>query len=130
MIMSRPSVLGAAFAFLVASAVTVMAAAEMKTFESGAFNTAQSDQKHIVIEVFKEGCGTCAAQQPSLAAARETYPDAVFMKIDFEGDTDAVNKFKVVKQSTIIVFKGDDEVARIVGETDRDAILGAIAKGV
>jgi hypothetical protein len=34
-----------------------------------------------------------------------------------------------VKQSTIIVYKGSKEVARLVGETDSDAIVAAIAKG-
>lgn len=130
MTMSRLGVLGAALGFLIASAASVLAAADINVYEPGAFTAAQSDQKHIVVEVFKKGCGTCAAQQPSLAAARENYPDAVFMKIDFQGDEKAVEKFRIAKQSTIIVFKGKDEVARLVGETDRDAILGAIAKGV
>lgn len=130
MIMTRIGVLGAALALLVASAAGAMAAADIKVYESDTFTAAQADQKHIVVEVFKKGCGTCAAQQPSLAEARKNYPDAVFLKIDFQGDTKAVEKFRVVKQSTIIVFNGKDEVARLVGETDRDAILGAIAKGV
>ncbi len=106
------------------------AATEPATYTQSAFQQAQSDQKHIVIEVFKKGCGTCAAQKPSLEAARAKYPDATFMKFDFVNDTDAVKEFKVVKQSTIIVFKGKDEVARLVGETNRGAILGAIEKGV
>lgn len=104
-------------------------AGDKTTFEPAAFSQAQTDQKHIVVEVFKKGCGTCAAQKPSLEAARAQYPDAVFMAFDFANDAEFVKRFEVVKQSTIIVFKGKDEVARLVGETQRDAILGAIAKG-
>ncbi|MGH1419634.1 MAG: thioredoxin family protein [Hyphomicrobiaceae bacterium] len=99
------------------------------TYTPAAFKQAQADSKHIIIEVFKKGCGTCAAQQPSLKEARSQYPDAAFFKFDFVNDKSAVEQFKVVKQSTIIVFKGKDEVARIVGETQKDAILGAVAKG-
>lgn len=106
------------------------AAHGVATYTPSAFRQAQTDSKHIIIEVFKKGCGTCAAQQPSLEAARAQYPDATFMKFDFVNDKSAVDEFKVVKQSTIIVFKGTDEVARLIGETKKGAILGAIAKGV
>ncbi len=135
MIATRLSGAFAAIA-LIASLVTAAFAAggakevDVKTYEPAAFAQAQADQKHIIIEVFKKGCGTCAAQQPSLEAARAEYPNAVFMKFDFVNDQNAVKEFKVVKQSTIIVFKGKEEVARLVGETKREAILGAIAKGV
>lgn len=104
--------------------------AEFKAnYTAAAFETAQGKNRHIVVEVFKQGCGTCKAQQPSLDAARAQYPDAVFLKFDFANNQTAVTRFKVVKQSTIIVFKGQDEVARLIGETDRGKILSAIAKG-
>ena len=103
---------------------------DVRTYKPAAFSQAQADNKHIVLEVFKKGCGTCAAQQPSLKEARAKYPNATFMKFDFVNDTEAVEQFKVVKQSTIIVFKGKEEVARLIGETDRDAIIGAIDKGI
>lgn len=98
-------------------------------YTAAAFETAQNGNKHIVIEVFKQGCGTCKAQKPSLDAARAQYPNAVFLKIDFENNAAAVERFKLIKQSTIIVFKGSDEVARSVGETDRAKILDSISKG-
>ena len=98
-------------------------------FNDAAFAQAQKDGKHIVLEVFKKGCPTCAAQQPALREANKQHPDAVLMKFDFVNDTDTVQRFKVVMQSTIIVFKGENEVARLVGETDDEAILSAISKG-
>ncbi len=121
-----------AFAIALAVVLSVgQALAEFKEdYTASAFEAAQSNNKHIVIEVFKKGCGTCAAQQPSLQDARAQYPDAVFLKFDFANNNQAVTRFKVVKQSTIIVFKGIDEVARLVGETDRAKILAAIGKGV
>ncbi|MEL7047987.1 MAG: thioredoxin family protein [Pseudomonadota bacterium] len=98
-------------------------------YSSAAFEQAQADGKHIVVEVFKQGCGTCAAQQPALEAARAAHPDAVFLKFDFVNNTEAVKRFKVVKQSTIIVFKGNDELARVIGETDKDKLLDLIKQG-
>jgi len=67
--------------------------------------------------------------QPGLKAAKEKFPKATFVTVDFNGDAAPVERFKAVKQSTIIVYKGAQEVARIVGETDSDAIVAAIGKG-
>jgi thiol-disulfide isomerase/thioredoxin len=118
---------------ILASLLTLSAEAtiarDAAVYHAAEFTAAQQQQKHVIIEVFKKGCPTCAAQQPALEAARKQFPDAVFMIIDFQRDTDAVTQFKVVKQSTILVFKGGTEVARLVGETDQTAILTAIAKG-
>ena len=123
--------LGAAVVALGLSLAVQPVLAEFKAnYSTTKFETAQNDGKHIVVEVFKKGCGTCKAQQPALKEAKATYPDAVFLAFDFIDNTEAVKKFKVVKQSTIIVFKGKDEIARLVGETAKDKILSAIAKGV
>jgi thioredoxin 1 len=118
---------------ILASLLTLSAEAtiarDAAVYQAAEFAAAQQQQKHVIIEVFKKGCPTCAAQQPALEKARRQFPDAVFMKVDFEHDAEAVAKFKAVKQSTIIVFKGSAEVDRLVGVTDPVAILAAIGKG-
>lgn len=118
-----------AAAALVSLSSQAALAGDAAPYQAAEFSAAQEQQKHVIVEVFKKGCPTCAAQQPALEKARMEYPDAVFMKVDFQNDDVAVSKFKAVMQSTIIVFKGKTEVARLVGETDEKAILGAIAKG-
>jgi thiol-disulfide isomerase/thioredoxin len=110
-------------------AAPVIAMEQKATYEAAMFDKAQADNKHIVVEVFKKGCPTCAAQQPGLNSAKAKYPNATFVTVDFLGDSDAVKRFQAVKQSTIIVYKGSKEVARLVGETDSDAIVAAIGKG-
>ena len=112
-----------------AFAAPVIAMEQKATYEMAMFDKAQAADQHIVVEVFKKGCPTCAAQQPGLKAAQEKFPNATFVTVDFNGDAAPVERFKAVKQSTIIVYKGSKEVARIVGETDSDAIVAAIGKG-
>jgi thiol-disulfide isomerase/thioredoxin len=120
----------AALAGLALAVASPAIAMEQKaTYEMAMFDKAQADNQHIVVEVFKKGCPTCAAQQPGLKAAKEKFPKATFVTVDFNGDAAPVERFKAVKQSTIIVYKGAQEVARIVGETDSDAIVAAIGKG-
>jgi thioredoxin 1 len=116
-----------AMAFAVGAGATL--AGEPMAYDMTSFDKAQGESRHIVVEVFKNGCPTCKLQQPGLNEARAKFPNADFVKVDFLGDAAPVKRFNASKQSTIIVFKGKEEVARLVGETDKDAIVAAIGKG-
>jgi thiol-disulfide isomerase/thioredoxin len=125
----RIAVAAALTGLALAFAAPVNAMEQKATYEAAMFDKAQADNQHIVVEVFKKGCPTCAAQQPGLNAAKTKFPNATFVAVDFLGDAEPVKRFQAVKQSTIIVYKGSKEVSRLVGETDSDAIVAAIAKG-
>jgi thiol-disulfide isomerase/thioredoxin len=129
MTLIRISIAAALTGLAMAFAAPVIAMEQKATYEAAMFDKAQADNKHIVVEVFKKGCPTCAAQQPGLNSAKAKFPNATFVTVDFLGETDPVKRFQAVKQSTIIVYKGSKEVARLVGETDSDAIVAAIGKG-
>lgn len=104
-------------------------AAPLIQYSDDIFRASQASGKHIVLDVWKEGCPTCKAQYPIIEEARKLYPDAVFMKISFSTQKKVVTKFKVLKQSTIIVFKGTKETGRMLGETNRAKLLKLIATG-
>lgn len=125
----RTSIAAALTGLALAFVAPASAMEQKATYEAAMFDKAQTDNQHIVVEVFKKGCPTCAAQQPGLNSAKAKFPNATFVTVDFLGDADPVKRFQAVKQSTIIVYKGSKEVARLVGETDSDAIVAAIAKG-
>lgn len=99
-------------------------------YNASLFNKAQAENKMIVVDVYKDGCGTCARQKPALTEARTQYPDAAFFRVDFANDKEAVKRFRAIKQSTIIVFKGKLERGRVLGETNKDKILAMISQGV
>lgn len=99
-------------------------------YSLASFEEAQKNGKLIVVEVYKDGCGTCAKQKPSIEKAQKMYPDAKFFRVNYVEDKKAVSKFKAVKQSTIIVYKGLEEKGRLIGETDESRILAEINKGV
>ena len=111
------------------TSLTVYALEGASHYSAEAFQKAQNDNKMIVIDVYKDGCGTCAKQKPALEAARAQYPNAEFFRVNFVEDKAAVKHFKAIKQSTIIVFKGKEERGRVLGETDHDKLLTLIAKG-
>jgi hypothetical protein len=48
--------------------------------------------------------------------------------VDFDKDGDLLKRFNVIKQSTIIVFKGREEVGRSIGDTQRSSIEALMLK--
>ena len=111
-------------------AVQPAGAAERTPFDAQAFAAAQAAGKPVLVEVTAPWCPTCKAQQPilaELAAAPEHAGLAVF-EVDFDSQKDALRVLGAQQQSTLIVFKGSEEVGRSVGDTNRDSIAALLAK--
>lgn len=125
------TVLRALFAGLVAVVLLgaqPAGAAEWKDFTAEEFAAAQEAGKPILIDVFAAWCPTCRAQNPILVQlTREPkYKDLVVFKVDFDGQKDVLRSLDVRSQSTLIVFKGEKEIARSVGDTSAVGIEGLL----
>ncbi len=105
---------------------------ESKPFDAKAFAAAQKAGKPILVDIFAVWCPVCRAQNPVLVQlAREPkYKDLVTFKVDFDTQKDAVRAFKAQQQSTLIVFKGETETGRSVGDTDKDSIAALFDKAL
>jgi thiol-disulfide isomerase/thioredoxin len=99
-------------------------AAEWKDFDVGAFAAAQQEGKPILVDVFAAWCPVCRAQNPILVQlTREPkFKDMVVFKVDFDAQKDALRAFNAQRQSTLIVFKGEKETGRSVGDTNPGSI--------
>jgi thiol-disulfide isomerase/thioredoxin len=99
-------------------------AAEWKDFDAGAFAAAQQEGKPILVDVFAAWCPVCRAQNPILVQlTREPkFKDMVVFKVDFDAQKDALRAFNAQRQSTLIVFKGEKETGRSVGDTNPGSI--------
>ncbi len=104
--------------------------AEIQPFSPTGFAAAQKAGKSILVDVHAPWCPVCRAQAPILAALLESEPYAGFVAyaVDFDNDNASLQRFAVIKQSTLIVFKGPAEVARSVGESSREAITSLLNK--
>ncbi|MGA8435241.1 MAG: thioredoxin family protein [Methyloceanibacter sp.] len=105
-------------------------AADWKPFTQAEFSAAQKDGKPILVDVFAPWCPTCRAQKPILEelTAKPEFKDLVVLVVDFDHQTDDVRALKAQQQSTLIVCKGAEEIARTVGETNPGNIE-ALLKG-
>src|SRR5215468_2603132 len=114
------------------AAVAPVAALDKAPFDAKAFDDAQTAGKPILVEVTAPWCPTCKAQAPVLARLSSTpkFQDMMRFEIDFDTQKDLLRKFNVRMQSTLIAFKGKQEVARSTGDTNAGSIERLLDKSI
>ena len=113
------------FGFLSANAV------EKKTnFSEEIFENAKASGKTVVVNSYEVWCGTCSKQTKILDQAEKEFTDIVFLSYEQSKNEGIAQKLGIKFWTTIVVYKGNDEVARIIGQTDKETIYSAIQKGI
>ena len=104
-------------------------AAERMPFDQKAFEAAQTAGKSILVDVSAPWCPTCRAQKPIVEklSLLPEYKDLQIFDVDFDTQKVVLRDLKVQQQSTLIVFKGSNEVDRSVGSTD-PSVIGDLFK--
>lgn len=97
-------------------------------FNDKAFSEAQAAGKPVLIDVTAPWCPTCRQQKPILGAIEQDRPELVVFEVDFDSAKDVLRQFQVRSQSTLIVFKGKDEVGRSTAETNPEKLRALVAK--
>ena len=125
---TRRFLLKAAIAAAVFPSATAFAAEE-QPFTRQAFQAAQSNGKSILVEIHASWCPTCQAQKPILGKlfADPKFKNMAVFRVDFDSQKDEVRNFKARLQSTLITFKGSEEIARSVGDTNPSSIADLLA---
>ena len=106
------------------------------TFDKKLFDKAQSEGKIVIISSWIEYCSSCASQMRVLNQAKNEGKllDVNFQNIEYFS-FDVTNKeisdlFDVQYQTTLLIFKGNEEVYRSIGETTEDLIYEAIKASI
>ena len=106
-------------------------AVEKKTnFSEEAFENAKASGKTVVVNSYEIWCGTCSKQTKILDQAEKEFKDVVFLSYEQSKNEKIAKKLDIKFWTTIVVYKGHDEVVRIVGQTDKKIIYSAIQKGI
>ena len=106
------------------------------TFNKELFDKAQSDGKVVIISSWIKYCSSCAGQMKILKKAKNDgkLNDIKFDNIEYFS-FDVTNKkiadlFNVQYQTTLLIFKNNEEVYRSLGETSKDLIYKAIQSSI
>ena len=106
-------------------------AVEKKTnFSEEIFENAKASGKTVVVNSYEVWCGTCSKQTKILDQAEKEFTNIVFLSYEQSKNKGIAQKLGIKFWTTIVVYKGDEEVARIIGQTNKKTIYSAIEKGI
>jgi thiol-disulfide isomerase/thioredoxin len=93
-------------------------------FDQATFDGLLKAGRPTLVMVHADWCPTCRAQEPVISELLKSpeFSTITALRVDFDGQHDIVRSFKVVQQSTLIVFKDGKEVGRSIGDTRKESI--------
>lgn len=96
-----------------------------ETFSMQRFQELQEKNALILVDVYASWCPTCTRQQEILDDYLAQRPDAELhiLKIDFDKQKKWVRHFKAPRQSTFILYRGEQRIWFSVAETDKEVIF-------
>ena len=114
----------------------VVAIEKKTTFNKELFNKAQSDGKVVIVSSWIKYCPSCAGQMKILKTAKKEggLSDINFDNIEYFSfdvtNEEIANLLNVQYQTTLLIFKNNEEIYRSIGETTEDLIYEAIKSSI
>ncbi len=99
-------------------------ALEKKPYTDSHFEALQKEGKMILVDIYANWCGTCKKQQAAIQQYREKHPhrELHVLEVDFDKQKEVVKKFRAPRQSTLLLYKGDQQFWYSVAESRPDII--------
>lgn len=128
-----------AFMFLAAAAATASFFAANKAlakafaaYQAESFKKLLASGGPVVVHVHAEWCPVCHAQIPVMTRvlAQPAYRNVQAVRVNFDKDKMFLTDFKVVRQSTIVIYKGGKEIARLSYDTDEQRIEQTLERAI
>ena len=106
------------------------AADKYTNFSLSSLEKAKATGKTVVVNSYEPWCWSCRKQDKVLIGAKDEFKNVVFLTYQQGKNKDIAEALNVSVRTTIVVFKGQEEVARIIGQTEKSEIYSAIKKGI
>ena len=124
-----------ALAFALPFAGNAFADTKYQIYTEEKFNELQAAGKAVMLDFYAEWCGTCRAQDRTVGVLQREFPNLLnvtILRVDWDqvAGGPLVKALKIPRRSTLVVFKGENEVARLVAVTSKAAIKEMMEKGL
>lgn len=114
--------------FLLAGLASPLLAVTREDFEEERFYELKDAGEVILVDIFANWCPTCARQREILDQYQEKHPDAPLhiLTVNYNTQRDWVRHFEATRQSTFILYNGNERTWMSVAETDKDRIFARL----
>ena len=116
--------------FLLISTNVFSAENQRVNFTIKTFEEAKKNGETVVVTAWNKYCGTCKRQKVVLDQAEKDFKDVLFLYYSHPKMKDIAKYLKIDRRSTILVYKGNKEVSRTLGQVDKSIIYSSINKGI
>ena len=116
--------------FIILISTDVLASEKITNFTFEKFEKAQQEGKTIVVNAWNKTCMTCAKQSKVFADAVNDFKDVEFLFYEQTKHKDIAKNLNIKFWTTIVVYKGNNEISRKIGLTKKEAIYQLINKGI
>ncbi|PKM28946.1 MAG: thioredoxin [Gammaproteobacteria bacterium HGW-Gammaproteobacteria-11] len=105
-------------------------ALEKEPFTEERYNELRDSGEVFLVDVYATWCSTCATQQEILKAYKTANPDIplTILEVDFDDDKEWVRHFRAPRQSTLVLYRGGEQMWFSVGETRSEVIVDQLDK--
>ena len=100
-------------------------AEKQTTFNNDVFNKAQSDGKTVVVGSWIKYCTSCASQMKALKDVEKDFDNLIYLTFDVT-NREIAKQLNIQFQTTLVIYKNNEEVYRSLGELSKDKIYKAI----
>ena len=102
---------------------------KITTFNKELFDKAQSDGKVVVVNAWAKYCSSCASQMKVLDKAKSEFNNIEYFTFEIT-NKEISSLLNVQYQTTLLIFKNNNEVYRSVGETTKELIYKALKSSI
>ena len=113
------------FLIIILFPLSLNAGEKKTTFTNEIFNKAQSDGKTVVVSSWIKYCTSCASQMKALKDVEKDFNNLVYLNFDVR-EKEIAKQLDIQFQTTLVIYKNNEEVYRSLGELSKDKIYKAI----
>ncbi len=100
-------------------------------FDKDLFDKLQAQGETVLVDVYATWCPTCKKQQQVLGEYFAENPNSEIkvLVIDYDTQSEWVKHFKAPRQSTLYLYKNNEQLWFSVAETRKEKIFSALNSG-